>query len=168
MRRGRTGRLLGDGSRLTLQQLRTKLPRLTGVDLLTLSACETAVGGGLKADGREVEGLGVLAQKRGARAVLASLWKVNDASTGELMARFYRARQAQGIDKAGALREAQLALLQAAPAEAGGAAAGTEQRGATRDDLPAASAAAAFKQDPRKPYAHPYFWAPFILMGNWR
>ena len=53
--------LLGDGSRLSLKQIETKL-NFTGVELLTLSACETAVGDDtLAADGGEVEGLGAVA-----------------------------------------------------------------------------------------------------------
>jgi CHAT domain-containing protein len=156
--------LLGDGTGLSLRQLRTELPRLTGVDLLTLSACETAVGGGIKADGREVEGLGVLAQKRGARAVMATLWPVGDASTGELMAQFYRQRQSQSLNKAQALQRAQLALLRgqsAAPAAA------TELRGASTVRTPGQAQPRPYTPDPQRPYSHPFFWAPFILMGNW-
>ena len=131
--------LLGDGSGLTLRQLRTEMPRLTGVDLLTLSACETAVGGGTKADGREVEGLGVLAQRQGARAVLASLWPVEDASTGQLMAQFYSQRQAQSLNKAQALRQAQLALLEGRQGQSAPQLAGQRlpERGAARSDAPA-------------------------------
>jgi hypothetical protein len=60
-----------------------------GAELLTLSACETAVGGA-GAQGREVEGPGALAQTKGARGVLATLWPVTDASTGRFMQRLYR------------------------------------------------------------------------------
>ncbi len=62
------------------------------MDLLTLSACDTATGS--SADGREVDGLGMIAQKQGAKAVIATLWAVADESTGRLMAEFYRLRQA--------------------------------------------------------------------------
>jgi tetratricopeptide (TPR) repeat protein len=157
--------LLGDGSGLTLRQLRTEMPRLTGVDLLTLSACETAVGGGLKADGREVEGLGVLAQRRGARSVLASLWPVEDASTGDLMAKFYQHRQAQGLNKAQALRQAQLALLHGGTAPT--VVSPPELRGASAVRTAEPPPPVADTPDPRRPFAHPFFWAPFILMGNW-
>ncbi len=78
---------------------------------MTLSACDTATGGA-GADGREVEGFAVLAQRQGAKAVVASLWPVADASTMMLMHDFYRARGGQaGVPKAEALRQAQLSLL---------------------------------------------------------
>ena len=157
--------LLGDGGRLSLRDLRVAGYNFRGVELLTLSACETAVGGGSDANGREIEGLGVLAQQRGARAVMATLWPVADASTGIVMQNFYRLRAARAdMTKAEALRQAQLALLQGKhelPTTTPGARA--EQRGAARTD----GKSPRFKPDPKAPYAHPYFWAPFILMGNW-
>ena len=64
--------LLGDGSRLSLAEITTWPTLFAGVDLLTLSACNTAIGG-TEADGKEVEGLGVLAQRQGAKAVVATL-----------------------------------------------------------------------------------------------
>jgi CHAT domain-containing protein len=103
--------LLGDGSRLSLSQVKTWPTVFGGVDLLTLSACNTAAGGA-EMDGKEVEGFGVLAQRQGAKAVVATLWPVEDASTQELMQTFYRLRDTQpGISKAEALRQAQLRLL---------------------------------------------------------
>src|SRR6202048_4864473 len=89
-----------------------KLPNLFGgVQVLTLSACNTGVGDNT-ADGKEVEGFGVLAQRQGAKAVIASLWPVADASTSRLMQDFYRIREsAPGITKLEALRQAQLGLL---------------------------------------------------------
>jgi len=156
--------LLGDGGKLSLRDLRVAGFNFRGVELVTFSACETAVGGGSDANGREVEGLGVLAQSRGARAVMATLWPVADASTGLLMQNFYRLRAGSSeMTKAEALRQAQIALLtgrHGKPAMAPGS--GVEQRGAGRADR-----APRFTPDPKAPYAHPYFWAPFILMGNW-
>ena len=78
-------------------------------DLVTLSACATALG-------REDPGEGLLGLTwaflyAGARSVVASLWSVSDASTAELMARFYR-ELSEGATKAEALRRAQLALLE--------------------------------------------------------
>ncbi len=154
--------VLGDGSRLSLRELRESGYNFRGVDLLTLSACETAVGGGADANGREVEGFGALAQQRGARAVMATLWPVADISTGVIMQRFYRLRaDGAGMSKAEALRQAQLGLLRG---EHAAAVALQQQRGAPRLD---GGARKLFVPDSRAPFAHPYFWAPFILMGNW-
>ena len=72
--------LLGDGSHLPLSEIKTWPNVFAGVDLLTLSACETAMGNAA-GDGKEVEGFGVLAQRQGAKAVIATLWPVADAST---------------------------------------------------------------------------------------
>jgi CHAT domain-containing protein len=64
-------------------------------------------------DGREVDGLGILAQQKGARAVVATLWcAVNDAGTGLLMQTFYKQGTTHvDIPKVEALLVAQLALL---------------------------------------------------------
>lgn len=103
--------LLGDGTHLSLATLKNMPSLFGGVQLLTLSACNTGMGGE-GANGQEVEGFGRLAQDRGAKAVVASLWSVADASTSLLMQHFYRLRQASaGVTKAQALREAQLLLL---------------------------------------------------------
>lgn len=124
--------LLGDGKRLTLGDMRRQGVRFDQVDLLTLSACDTGLGGGRDERGQEIEGFGVMAQQQGARAVLATLWAVSDQSTAILMADTYRRREAQRLTKTEALRQAQWALA----------------------------------QQPR--FAHPFYWAPFILMGNWK
>ena len=58
------------------------------IELLTLSACDIASGG--QSDGREVDGLGMMAQRKGVKGVMASLWKVDDRSAGMLMADFYQ------------------------------------------------------------------------------
>jgi CHAT domain-containing protein len=155
--------LLGDGSRMTLAQIKTKL-NFNGVELLTLSACETALGDDSVAHhGVEVEGLGAIAQQAGAKAVLATLWPVADGSTALLMRAMYQAHKNDHVDKADALRSAQLALLHGTVhAEA----AGKSERGLTRTG--AAAPVGNFKPDPSAPYAHPFYWAPFILMGNWQ
>jgi CHAT domain-containing protein len=96
------------------------------VDLLVLSACQTAAG-----DERAALGLAGVAVKAGARSALASLWAVNDESTAKLVGEFYR-RLADDAGKAAALRGAQLLLL----------------------------------NDER--YSHPAYWAPFLMIGDWR
>jgi CHAT domain-containing protein/Tfp pilus assembly protein PilF len=154
--------LLGDGSHLSLDKIKNL--SFGGVKLLTLSACDTA-SGGTSADGTEVEGFAVMAQRQGAQAVLASLWPVADSSTQQLMHAFYRVREGQpGTPKSEALRQAQLALLTgtAQPAAQATVVAATEERGAARGLQPK------FEVDPKAPFAHPYFWAPFVLIGNWK
>ncbi len=130
--------LLGDGAHLTLTQL-SLIPNLfANVDLLTLSACNTAVGL-TNASGGEWESLGMIAQRKGAKAIIATLWPVADDSTTLLMKQFYRLHESeQGISKAEALRRAQLTLLE-------GTGDPTQGR-----------------------FAHPFFWAPFVLIGNWK
>ncbi len=146
------------GYHLTVSDFRENkdLP-LRSTELLTLSACETGVTG-KTSDGRDVDGLGMTAQRKGARAVISSLWSVNDASTGQLMGDFYKrwADGAGNVTKVEALRQAQLDLLLGRVKPLGG----TEDRGFSqvkrREDALQAG------------YTHPYYWAPFVLMGNWR
>lgn len=133
--------LLGNGEKLTLGRLQSGENLFAGVELLTLSACDTGYGG-RTADGREIEGLGVLAQKKGARAIMATLWPVVDESTKDLMIGFYESYTKPLFSKAEALRQAQLKML-----------------------------GKSFK--PGKPaeftgFGHPYYWSPFVLIGNWR
>ena len=132
---------------------------LDDTDLLTLSACETGMSGDAS-NGREVDGLGTTAQLKGAKAVISSLWEVDDASTGALMADFYK-RWADGagkIPKVEALRQAQLDLLDGKVAPQSG----TAGRGFSAVDAAPAAQSAPLG------YSHPYYWAPFVLMGNWR
>ena len=108
-------------------------------------------------DGREIDALGITAQRKGAKAVLATLWPVDDPSVGSLMAIFYkRWITTPGMTKAEALQQAQLALLH-------GGAVSTDTSAASRGVSPETSDA-----DVATTYANPYFWAPFILIGNWK
>lgn len=76
------------------------------IDLLVLSACQTA-----KGDNRATLGLAGVASRSGARSTLASLWTVNDQSTTLLMQEFYHHLLSQKLTKGAALRQAQLHLL---------------------------------------------------------
>jgi CHAT domain-containing protein/tetratricopeptide (TPR) repeat protein len=96
------------------------------IELLVLSACQTATG-----DKRATLGLAGLAVRSGARSTLATLWSVEDRSTARLMSEFYRELIQTEVSKAEALRQAQLTLLK------------------------------------KSNYQHPFYWAPFILVGNW-
>lgn len=95
------------------------------IELLVLSACQTA-----KGDKRSALGIAGVAAQAGARSTVASLWLADAESTALLMADFYRGLM-NGMSKAEALRQAQIALL----------------------------------SNPK--YQHPYYWAPFILLGSW-
>ena len=76
------------------------------VELLTLSACQTAVG-----DDQAALGLGGVAVKAGARSALATLWYINDEASSLLVTDFYQNLKQPGVSKAQALQRAQLALL---------------------------------------------------------
>jgi CHAT domain len=127
--------LLGDGSKLELADLRKRTNTFEGTELLTLSACETARGG-INSFGKEIEGLAVLAQKQGAKSVLATLWQVEDTSTRKIMSDFYENLSKLKMSKAEALRQAQLKML-----------------------LP---------KNASSLQKHPFYWASFTLVGDWR
>lgn len=128
--------VMGNSQKLIITQLEDKIRRVSGredsVELLALTACDTAVG-----DERAVLGLGGIAARAGVKSTLASLWAIQDESTKILVDHFY-SRLESGVSKSEALQAAQLELIQAQTTEA------------INDD-----------------YAHPYYWAPFILIGNW-
>jgi CHAT domain-containing protein len=76
------------------------------LDMLALSACETAAG-----DDRAALGLAGVAVRAGARSALATLWHINDPASYELVVEFYRQLRNPSISRAAALRAAQLKLL---------------------------------------------------------
>ncbi len=143
--------LLGTGEKLAIPDIENQL-NLHDTDLVVLSACETALGGpGL--DGKEIIGIGYYFLKGGARNVIATLWNVDDHSTRVLMEQFYE-NLAKGtlespVTKTKALRQAQLALLNGSNIASG--------KGHD-DSIPSSAKKNAFR--------HPYYWAPFILMGS--
>ena len=119
----------GSKQKLTINELDTLIRTTEGtepLELLTLTACQTAIG-----DERSALGLAGVAVQAGAKSALASLWSIEDAATAQMANRFYQGLNNPGTNKAQALREAQVALLE------GGQ------------------------------YAHPAYWAPYILIGNW-
>lgn len=149
--------VLGNGEQLSLNDLRLGNYPFFGLDLITLSACETAMGG-RNSDGREVEGFGTLAQNRGAASVIAALWPVADVSTAYLMVRFYSLWENEGRTKAEALRQAQLDFLDVRLDE-------SEER-LDFSDVGLGDIGEQVS-DYTELLPHPYFWAPFILMGDW-
>lgn len=156
--------LLGDGELLTLDEIRTS-PQLqfNGVELLTLSACQTAVTGD-DSTGKEIEGFGYVAQQNGAEAILATLWPVADRSTQKLMTEFYRLRKEDPqMTKAEAMQIAQTKMIEGEFEPISTA----EQR-TSRAQLIREKGKSKNEADDLPYYSHPYYWAPFILIGNWK
>ena len=145
--------LFGDGSTVSLRDVSSW--RLPDVDLVVLSACETGVGDEL-GDGREILGLGYQMQKAGASAAIASLWAVSDGGTQTLMDAFY-ANLNQQMTKAEALLQAQIALITSDLTASGVERGASVEVISTRTGLPLSVA---------NSLSHPYYWAPFILIGN--
>jgi CHAT domain-containing protein len=142
-------------------------------DLVTLSACETGLG--QKSVGDGFLGFTHVLLKAGARSLVVSLWKVDDAATALLMTRFYEnlLGQREGLKaplgRAAALREAQQWLRTLPRAQAEGLTArlsGGELRGTVGAQKPAAPAEATRAEKDERPYAHPYYWSAFILLGD--
>ncbi|QSJ20041.1 CHAT domain-containing protein [Nostoc sp. UHCC 0702] len=131
--------ITGDGQSISINELSALLKEPgKAIELLVLSACETATG-----DERAVLGLAGMAVRSGARSTVASLWPVGDASTAKFMGEFYQNLKKPGGKQADALRNAQVSLLES------------------------------LKQNPPFPELknlppHPYYWAPYVLVGNWQ
>ena len=157
--------LLGDGSNLSVEDMQNSPGIFEGVELLTLSACDTAT---VATNGKDVEGLAFVAQDLGAKAVVASLWPVADVGTEVLMREFYQLRGTNAHwSKAEALRQAQIALLKGK--DSSSKRANPENRDikiAAPDEIP--DVISDYRRDAKAPFAHPHYWAPFILIGNWK
>ncbi|HXG93669.1 MAG TPA: CHAT domain-containing protein [Blastocatellia bacterium] len=81
------------------------------------------------------------------------------------MREFYRLRESEsGLSKAEALRQAQLALLRGSIKGGRSTERGIVVKPASEDK----TSSEAFKENASAPYAHPFYWAPFILIGNWK
>jgi CHAT domain-containing protein len=89
-----------------LAELLQNRDRDRAIELLVLSACDTAAG-----DDRAVLGLAGLAVKSGARSTIATLWPVKDRAAALLMTKFYEQLLQPGATKAKALQQAQVSLL---------------------------------------------------------
>ncbi len=144
--------VLGNGQSLKIPEIKT-MTDLGGVHLVVLSACETAKGGADK-DGIEVSGISYYFLTSGAKSVIASLWLVNDVSTSQLMQQFYK-NLASGMSKAEALQKAQQSLIK-------GEGSTVSQTRSDSFKLPTGSSQSPIAHD----FSHPYYWAPFILIGN--
>ncbi|MEO1592461.1 MAG: CHAT domain-containing protein, partial [Cyanobacteria bacterium J06632_22] len=145
--------LFGNGAPVTLRDVKSW--DLSNVELVVLSACETGLGDEL-GNGVEMLGLGYAMQYAGADAVMASLWKVSDGGTQVLMNAFYAALQQGDKTKAEALQMAQIALIKDSYGAVGLDRAGIEVLDAETGQ-PITQV---------RKLEHPYYWAPFILIGN--
>nr|WP_257209625.1 CHAT domain-containing protein [Nostoc linckia] len=132
--------LFGNGDRVNFRNVSTW--SLPNVDLVVLSACETGLGGKL-GNGEEILGFGYQMQQTGARAAIASLWSVDDGGTQALMSAFYNILSGKKLTKTEALRQAQISLISGYSVKNGNAPARQVSN-----------------------FSHPYYWAPFILIGN--
>lgn len=130
-RRAETSFILAYDDLITIDELQTLLRReevqQNPIDLLSLSACQTAEG-----DDRAPLGIAGAALRAHAGSALGSLWPVDDEATKTLMVRFYERLITGKANKAKSLQRAQLDLLA------------------------------------NRSFEHPFFWAPFILVGNWQ
>src|SRR5262249_55350081 len=176
----RQGKKVYDG-RLTVSAIRADAKHggwNLDADLVVLSACETGLG-------RDAEGDGLLGFSqalihKGARSVLLSRWKVDDAATALLMVRFYenllgkdsegRRKGLKAMPRGEALAEAKKWLRTLSRKEAGELAArfvGGKLRGSIDEPLPEAKDAPKAKlPEGDRPFAHPHFWAAFVLIGD--
>jgi CHAT domain-containing protein len=139
-------------SQLKQDQFKLLGLRSPTVQLLVLSACQTALG-----DAQAELGFAGLAVQSGSKAALASLWAVSDTGTLTLMSEFYRQLPSASI-KADALRKTQIAMLKgrlnlraAAPPRL------------SRAGQPPPSVNNASEE---VDYTHPYYWSAFTLVGN--
>ncbi|MGD1861593.1 MAG: tetratricopeptide repeat protein [Leptolyngbyaceae cyanobacterium] len=143
--------VLGDGSHLKIPDIDTMQRRLENLHLVVLSACQTALGGANQ-DGTEIAGLSsYFLQANRAEAVVASLWAVSDGGTSLLMQRFYEYLASGQYSKADALRQAQHSFLES---------------NETVEEVQRIIGQRQTQGQRSTPLSHPYYWAPFIMIGN--
>jgi CHAT domain-containing protein len=146
--------LLGSGDTISIAELKKGARRgrfdFADVHMLVLSACRTGVG-----NGSELESLATEMQYEGVRSVLATLWPVADGSTAAFMGRFYEQLKS-GASRSEALHSTQRYFASGLDmADAGG----TLRGGAALQE----TKAAAFPG-----VTHPFYWAGFRMIGQWR
>ncbi|MEM6252695.1 MAG: CHAT domain-containing protein [Cyanobacteria bacterium P01_D01_bin.156] len=150
--------LSGQGEQLTIAQLGSLGTQFNNLHLVVLSACQTALGGEAL-DGTEIAGVSsYFLGKNKAEAVMATLWKVDDEGTSILMQRFYELMASGELTKAEALKHAQLSLLNnEVNLTERFDKLGIQRGGLVNADAPDTESVG---------LSHPYYWAPFILIGN--
>jgi CHAT domain-containing protein len=142
--------LLNNNEYVTLRQVKDwKLPN---VGLAVFSACQTALGGKLSS-GIEIIGFGYQLQQAQARASIATLWEISDGATQALMGKFYEKMKLTS-SSADALQQAQIDLIRS--------------NGKSTDEKRAGVKITwqGIRPEVESQLNHPYYWAPFILIGN--
>jgi CHAT domain-containing protein len=134
---------------------------LRGTDLVVLSACDTGLG--RVAGGEGVMGLTRAFHLAGARTAVASLWKVDDRATQALMVEFYANLWQKKLGKLEALRQAQLTMLAGYDPKSGALRGAWAKTRVVPGEPPPAGQAA-----PAKGPLPPFYWAAFVLSGDWR
>ena len=146
--------LLNNGEHITLREIKDW--QLPNVGLVVLSACQTALGDTL-GSGIEIIGFGYQLQQAQARAAIATLWSINDSTTSDLMEEFYERLKQGSANPVDALRQAQIALI------TGDFQSRSKRIRSSVVQTPGKSGT--FGKISRD-LTHPYYWAPFILIGN--
>ena len=149
------GLLLGDGTFLSLSELFSAPQTYSGISLLTLSACETGVSlSNLSSQARTFDGLAGLFAKKGVSQVLATLWKISDASTADFMKVFYIYRESEGLSSSAALQKAKKVFSSINNQE-------IQQLSSKYPDI----FTVAFNSRLSR-YRHPFYWAGFVLVSS--
>ena len=143
--------VFGDGDKATISDIGNW--SLTNVALVVLSACETAIGGKL-GNGIEILGLGYQIQTQGAGAAIASLWKVSDNGTSELMQALYKNLSQKNISSSEALRQAQITMIR------------SDKKGNSSDRGTGIRIVGTVPTNEETQLSHPFYWSAFILIGN--
>ena len=143
---------LWGSDRLTLDAISSLNFHRPPLELLVLSACQTAFG-----DTSAELGFAGLSVQSGAKSVVASLWQVSDTGTLALMSEFY-SHLSTLPTKADSLRQAQLAMLHDEIRTTKGRLA-RQSRGKSTIPQP-------FQHTLTSDFTHPYFWAGFTLVGS--
>jgi CHAT domain-containing protein len=138
---------------------------LSASKLVVLSACETGIFD-VRTAPDEILGFPASFLQAGAPAVISTLWRVSDVSTALLLGRLYTLYLKEGLSIAEALRQARLWLRNATAAEMGLADLYQEIHRRTRKNAFAAAQEKYRRRPEEKPFADPYYWAPFVLHGT--
>ncbi len=148
------GLLMGNGEFVSIAKLMQDDRTYAGVELLTLSACETALSqSNMAVTARSFDGLASLFARKGVSQVLAAMWKISDSSSAAFMKVFYIYRQAEGLTSSEALAATKKLFKRIDPVQ---------------QQYLAFKYPQVFTKDfirSLENYKHPYYWAAFVLFS---